>query len=58
MKSYWYWIFISLVFAFFYGLGRWEARRREMERIAVRECAVREERRRCWEQEAELWSSS
>ena len=30
-----------------------EARRREMERIAVRECAAREERRRCWEQEAE-----
>ncbi|MCC8056402.1 hypothetical protein [Cloacibacillus sp.] len=53
MKSYWYWIFISLVFAFFYGLGRLEARRREMERIELRECAAREERRRCWNQEGE-----
>lgn len=49
LKSYWYWIFIALVFAFFYYLGRWEAKRREIEQfMAIRECAEREERKRCW----------
>lgn len=50
IKTCWYWVFIALVFAFFFGLGRWEARRREIERmLALRECAEREERKRCWD---------
>lgn len=32
---------------------RIQRRQREQMRFAVRECVAREERRRCWEQEAE-----
>lgn len=52
MKLSWYLVFIAVVFVFFHGLGRREAKRREAKRrIDLCEYAAREERRRCWNQE-------